>query len=488
MRALKAIPNRDPQRRAIALVRVSKERDGMTSPEVQAHAIEELARQHNLKIVDWIEGLDESGSQRRSAWWARLDQSIARIENGEADDIVVWKYSRTGRQRLKWAILLDRMDACAGRILSATEPIDTANAGGRFARGMLGEVNAYQADLIGETWKEAHARRVRSGRPANGKPRFGYAYTREGGFTPDPISGPILREAYVRYIGGESVYSLVAWMNDGPTNPVTGYGGASDGLWSDRTLRRVLDSGFGAGKLNVNVGTAKDPRYEHAEGTHEPVISDDEWADYLEARARRRVYRRTERSEYLLSGLLRCACGSSMTAGQFGANRAPKYRCKAGKEKRAHSGGYVTASFVEDHVYQWLVDRQEKARAARDAAKVEARPRPVVDPTAAIRAEITRTIAAIDRTTSRAIELEIPRDAYQRQLAPLTAKLEALEAEERALDARQRKPLVALTVDVITDWHDLEIPQRRELLRAVIDHVIVTPGHPRATFEVIPRD
>ncbi|GAB2702629.1 DNA invertase Pin-like site-specific DNA recombinase [Microbacterium marinum] len=453
----------------------------MTSPEVQRHAIESFAQANNIVIVDTVEGLDESGSRSRSAWWPRLEQTIDRMAAGEIELIVVWKFSRIGRARLRWAVALDRVDSLGGSILSATEPIESSTASGKFARGLLGEVNAYQADLIGETWKDSHDRRVRHGMPANGKPRFGYAYTRETGFTPDPVSGPILGTCYRRYIAGESIYSLVRWMNDGPTRPVTGYGPAGDGLWSDRTLRRVLDSGFGAGLIR-----------HHGElhsGIHPAVITPDEWAEYLDARERRRGHSRGERSEYLLSGLVRCACGSPMHAGLYGTNRAAKYRCKDAHEKRTHAGGYVTADLVERHVVDWLRRRHEDALAARDEYRAATpRPRAVADPSREIRNQIARTQSDIDRLSTRAVELDMPRDVYQRQLAPMTERLQRLEAEERSIEARARKPLVMHSVDVFTDWESFSIPQRREMLRAVIHHVEVTPGRPRATMRVVGRE
>lgn len=478
-------------RRALALIRVSKDRDGNTSPEVQRHAIETYAAQENVHIIDWVEGVDEarySGSRRNSAWWPKLSGAIDRAESGEVDTILVWKFSRTARNRLRWAVAIDRMDVLGGEIVSVTEPMESRTAAGKFGRGVLGEMNAYQADLIGETWKEAHARRIRSGRPANGKPRFGYTYEKEAGFTPDPITGPTLRETYIRYIGGESVYSLVKWLNDGPTRPVGSYGAKSDGVWSDVTLRRVLDAGFAAGLLRVNTGTPKQPSYEHVPGIHEPLITDDEWQAYLEARGRRRNSGRIERSEYLLSGMVRCACGSPMTAGQFGANRTAKYRCKAAHDKRRHEGGYVTGLFVEEFVMQWLRERQDKARAARDAAKTTApRPRPVTDPTRALRARIAETEADIDRVTRRAMELDVPRDIYHRQLDPLTELLEKLKSEERSVKVRAAKPLVLHSVDVLDNWESFTIPQRREMLRSVIEYVEVTPGRPRASFRIEPR-
>ena len=464
-------------RRALALIRVSKEREGMTSPEVQRHAIESFCASNNLVIVGYVEGIDESGSRTKSAWWPRLDQSIDRIENDDADVIVVWKFSRTARNRLRWAIALDRVDTIGGAILSATEPIESATASGKFARGLLGEVNAYQADLIGETWKDAHARRIRAGLPANGKPRFGYAYSRDTGFTPDEVTAPVLQEAYRRYIGGESVYSLIAWLNEGPTRPVRGYGGNGDGLWSDRTLRRVMDSGFAAGFVSSQ-GTLHP-------GAHEPLITPEEWDAYLEARGRRRQYRRVERSDYLLSGMVWCSCGSKMHAGQFGHARTPKFRCKDAHEKRTHAGGYVSETVLADAVRTWLREREARMRIEVERG-IRERPAPVAaDPRPALESRL----AQVERKQDQLIEdrHDIPRASFDRLSAKYAAEHAAITAELRAIRVRTNAPIRVLPV-LLERWDDLTIPEKREMLRAVIERVVVTPQRPISHVEIRGRD
>lgn len=464
-------------RRALALIRVSKEREGMTSPEVQRHAIDTFCATNNLSIIGYVEGIDESGSRTKSAWWPRLDQSIDRIENNDADVIVVWKFSRTARNRLRWAIALDRVDTIGGAILSATEPIESATASGKFARGLLGEVNAYQADLIGETWKDAHARRIRAGLPANGKPRFGYAYTREAGFAPDPVTGPVLQQAYRRYIGGESVYSLVAWMNDGPTRPVGGYGGSGDGLWSDRTLRRVMDSGFAAGYI-ASKGSFHP-------GAHEPLLSPAEWDAYLEARGRRRQYRRVERSDYLLSGMVWCQCGSKMHAGQFGHGRTPKFRCKDAHDKRTHTGGYVSESVLAEAVHGWLVDREKRLRQEVERGIKDRPVRIAADP----RPPLEHRLAQIERKQDQLIEdrHDIPRASFDRLSAKYATEHAAIVAELRTIRVRANAPIRVLPV-LLERWGDLEIPEKREMLRAVIGRITVTPQRPQSHVEILARD
>jgi site-specific DNA recombinase len=477
-RSLRAVPETTP--RALGAIRVSKERDGMVSPDVQRVAIADYCANRGYEITGWIEGLDESGSRAKSAWWPRLDQAVASVETGEHDVIVVWKFSRTARHRLRWAVALDRVEEAGGRLESATEQIDVSTSAGRFTRGMFGEMAAFEAERIGEGWKEAHQHRIDAGKPASGKPKYGYAYDQTQKLhVPDPETGPVLADIYRRYVAGESVYQLARWLN--------GHGcrTTNDGMWSDRSLRRVLDSGFASGRFMV-AGQLHD-------GVHEPLIDDRLWQDYLDARSRRRAApSRSERSQYLLSGLVRCGrCGGSMVAGQFGNARAPKYRCKAAKEMGPEvcSGGYVMAAFLERLVREDLERVAAKVDEHTSAGKAVAARRTTVKADGKrLAREVARTQDAMTRMQVQQAKNPTPALVYQRAMAELAAELEQLEAVLEASN-RELRSVVAnparAAADLLSTWEKRPVEHRREALRRwFISEIRVWSGRPRAVVEI----
>jgi site-specific DNA recombinase len=458
-------------KRAILYLRQSVAREDSISLELQ----ESAGRDHCARMGYEVLRVEaDPGISGRT--WKRpaVVRVMNAIEAREADVIVLWKWSRLSRSRLDWAVAADRVQSAGGSIESATEPLDTSTSTGRLARGMMTEFAAFESERIGDVWKESHARRIKAGLPANGKPRFGYAYTSADGFTIDPVTGPILGRTYRSYIAGNSVYALVRQLNDGDTRPVRGYGVVTDGLWSDRTLRRVMDSGFAAGFISF--------RGELLPGAHEAIIEPEEWDAFKEARERRRVYRRVERSEYLLSGMVRCICGSAMTAGQFGTSGTAKYRCKAGHEKRTHAGGYVTASLVEEAVLTWLREWRAELDAAAKLAPAVRRGAP--DPSAKIAQQITVIDGKIDRLGMRLVDSAIPFDSYTRILATLTQEKASLESARVTAAVHSRRSQVSAIPALLDNWADLDIPVRREILRSLIDYVEVTPGRPRGTFVI----
>lgn len=462
--------------RAIIYLRQSAARDDSISLELQETACRAHAERRGYVVVG-VEA--DPGISGRTFNRPAVQRVMKAVEDRTVDVVLLWKWSRLSRNRRDWAVAADAIEQAGGRVESATEDVDLTTSTGRFTRGMLVEMAAFESDRIGDQWRETHARRVLAGLPANGKPRFGYRRSGDG-FEPDPETGQLLAEAYERYISGESVYTLTRWLNEIGVTTVAGYG-SSGGEWSARTLRRVLDSGFGAGLIRV--------RGELLDGAHDPVISMDVWEDYQAARARRRVVRGAERSQYLLSGLVRCQCGSSMSAGQFGWQRVPKYRCKAAAEKGRHPGGYVTTRVLETAVLAWLRSLVDEIGVRADAHMrlQEAKDRAVADADR-LAAQITKAEAAITRLTVTMAEGGIPLDAYRSALGELEGRRDTLVSRHAEVVARDRvvpaSPEVAERL--LEVWDVLPVEQRREALRGLLDHVVVSPGRPRSRVEIVP--
>lgn len=470
-RHLKAVPPATAQPRAVLYLRQSTHREESISLELQETAARAYCDKHGYRVVA-VEA--DPGISGRT--WKRpaVQRVMAMVEERAADVIVLWRWSRLSRSRLDWAVAADRCDVAGGRIESATEPNDPT-AAGRFARGVMTELAAFESERIGEGWKEAHARRIEQGMPAHGRERFGYDYDKATGFTPHPVEGPILAEAYRRYLGGESIYSLAEWL----TGSAVKTSRAGSSVWSSRTVRRVLDSGFAAGYFTANDALRK--------GIHEPLITEDEWKRYLEARDSRRVRRSGERSDYPLSGLIYCVCGSRMHGSRMG-EHGRRYRCADSKEKRTHAGGFVKAERVEQEVHDWLRSQNDEWIRAEAAAKIETRPvvRPVHDPSARIRADLARLDQRMDTLVERLVD-GIPQDAFARARDRIIEERATLERELRGAEVRAIRAPVTLLPELVERWNDLPSAEARELLRAVVERITVKTGRPAAIVTVTPK-
>src|SRR5258707_1276595 len=83
--------------RVYSYIRVSKLREEMISPENQRDHNTRVAAREGLVIIDHIEDLDESG---RDFAKRKIDWIIGEVAAGRAGGVIVWKYSRWGRNLL----------------------------------------------------------------------------------------------------------------------------------------------------------------------------------------------------------------------------------------------------------------------------------------------------------------------------------------------------------------------------------------------------
>ncbi|MDR4533246.1 recombinase family protein [Glutamicibacter sp. PS] len=472
MNAKKTTPVRP---RAVLYLRQSIAREDSISLELQEDAGRRYCEQSGYQVVA-VEA--DPGISGRT--WNRpaVQRVMGMIENGDAEVIVLWKWSRLSRARLDWAVAIDKVESAGGRIESATESVDVSTSTGRFARGMLAEFAAFESERIGDTWREAHRRRVESGRPASGRKRFGYNYNRSTGFTPHPIEGPIVQESYRRYLLGDSFQTIAAWLNSTDVRPSPGYGPTKSGLWSDRAIKRVLDNPFASGKF-----THKGELYQ---GIHEPLITEEQWEEYLVRRKARYVHRRGEKTQYLLTGYICCGqCGYGMYAGLFGHDRTLKYRCSGAANFRIHPGGYVTEKVIMAALRSWLGELVEELNAQAASATVKM---PVLpDRTAALNRQLIKNSARLDNLTTRFIDELIPADVYQRMRDELLSEKSRLENDLMEARVISRKPAVELAPDLMDHWDQMPLTVRREILSRVVGKIVVTSKRPQSEVRIVAK-
>lgn len=471
---LSAVPDSPP--RAVGYIRVSTARDDMVSPELQLTAIQEHCQRAGYVLIEVIEDLDLTGR-----FWRRrqAERAVTMVERGDADVIVLWKWSRLTRNRRDWAVAVDRVEVAGGKLESATEPVDTSTSSGRLARGMLAELAAFESERIGDVWREVHARRTKRGLPANGKPRFGYRHV-DGLHRPDPDTGPVLAALYRRYVAGETIWSLTAWLNREGVLTVPGYSAKGPGPWSMNGLRNMLDTGFGAGFITVHGSRER--------GVHEPVVDEATWTAYLAARAGRRPLRRADRSLYLLSGLVWCRCGSKMGAGHYGRTNSARLRCLRSTQPGAerHPGSYPQLAPVDAAVRAWIEQLADQVDTATDRGLAQAaRATRRRHDAAALARELVAVDRAIGRLTADHVKGTIPDVAYRPALDELTRERGQLEQRRvaAAADAAAGEP-ARIAADLAARWDVYDVAQRRATLRHLIARVVVD-GRPRAAPEVL---
>lgn len=305
---------RGRNRKALIYVRQSTWREESISAETQIEHCLNYCEREGLEVVaEPIMDLNLSG---RSFKLRSIDPIIERVKQGEARVVVVWKWSRWGRNVYESLKSFAELKQAGGMLEAATEPIDASTPVGRMSITNMLSIAEFQSDTIGEQWKDAKLNMIFSkGLPPTGGRRFGYIYTpKVKTYEKHPIAGPALARAYELFTEGRSFRYVTQHLRDSQVLSSTGL------PISEASVVVALDSGFGAGliKLDRPEALLEEERLEelggepgkvlYLPGKWEPVISTDVWMEYEARRDARRVLAPwTRNPRQTLDGRLRCA-------------------------------------------------------------------------------------------------------------------------------------------------------------------------------------
>ncbi|WP_326698005.1 recombinase family protein [Streptomyces sp. NBC_01754] len=509
----------------LGYIRVSTWKEEKISPELQETAIRAWAARTGKRILDpLIIDLDMTGRNFRR----RIMGGIKRVEAGEAAGIVVWKYSRFGRTRDGVPLNLKRLEDAGGQLASATEEVDARTATGRLQRGILFEFAAYESDIRGEQWKETHDhRRYKLHLPATGKRRFGYIWTprrvpdpdspvgfriQEESYRADPVTGPVMADAYRAYADGATFYALVASLNDAGHRTLRG------GAWTVQTFIRYMDSGFCAALLRIHDPACTCPPEKRGNcttphlfipGAQEELIDAELWQLYRERREQiKKTPPRARRALYPLTNLVRCGgCRGTTPVHSVQrwkgkqATNVQGYSYACGKRGTTGTKGcpgvWAIRTRIEAQVLTWLRDEvaeevdatpaipvqrksgeDERVAAARERARLE------VEAAKQARGLLNlRTQRALDPDEFAPGEYEAARDKIRAQQKATLAALDRVATIE---STPIRSDYRLLLVGLLDAWEEMSDAERNGLLRQLVRRVVLVRTEGPATIVVHP--
>jgi site-specific DNA recombinase len=338
--------------------------DDLTSPELQEHVVRGYCERRGYEPLLWLCDVDMTGRS-----WSRrsVEQAVKMIEAGEADLIVVPRWSRFTRNLRDYVIQLARIEGAGGRVESALEETDPATSAGLLQRDLFAILAQWESRKIGEQWKETHARRRRAGLPHCGRSRLGYQIV-DGHFFPHPVEGPLVTSLYRKYLAGAGMVTLSKWLaSKGVLSPATGR------RWTPFGVRQMMMSGFAAGLLRVGDG--------YVPGEHTPLISRATWERYRSTQlVRSHDYypNRLIRPAMALDNLVRCAgCGRLLRLKDESAVKRRgsgyMYQCQT---RHCDNAVWVTRHQLEQHVRTWF---DQHAAKSQDTTEPQQEPAGSVD-------------------------------------------------------------------------------------------------------------
>jgi site-specific DNA recombinase len=460
-----------------------------------------IGRQPGWTLID--DRYDDGGFTGANIERPAFQRLLADIDAGKIDVVVVYKVDRLSRSLLDFAKLMERFGKAGASFVSVTQNFSTADAMGRLTLNMLMSFAEFEREMIGERTRDKIAAQRRRGKWTGGTVPLGYT-VQDKKLVVNDLEAVLVREIFSLYVRERSTLAVARILND--ANRSTKRHVAANGRlrearrWTKADVARVLRNPIYAGYMRSNG--------ELYEGENPPIVDRETFSKVhglLEEAARPKTDR-GRNPDYVLRGLLQCACcGSALTPASTrrGRKEYRYYRCtkrdKQGKE--ACPSAPLPAAAIEEYVIERL---REAVAAGSLAAEVESsvkgrlkgRQRDLQTE----RKKLPAQIAALSAEGKRLLATMADVDGVARRLAE--ERLQGLGNElgrcerrlatvERELAAIERTDLDASWVarclnDFTLVWDVLTPENRGRLLRAVVQRVEV--NEPANKVEVLMAD
>jgi site-specific DNA recombinase len=402
---------------------------------------------------------------------------IADIQSGHISALIFSKLSRLSRNNRELLEFADIFQKANADLVSLAESIDTGTPAGRMFYNMLSAMANWEREEIASRVAASVPIRAALGKPLGGRTPYGYRWL-DKKLCVDPSEAPIRKLIYELYSQHKRRRTVARLLNERGLRTRTG------SAWSDTSVERNLRDTTAIGKHRVNyTRTANDqtgrvelkPESEWFWHEVEPIIDKalyDECVSHMDS-LRQAGKRLTRKSVNLFSGYARCAkCGDKMIV----PSQMVKYICRPCNIRIPMD--ILEDAFVGELAGVSLSGATQEERTADVAAKV-------ADIDQLIRSHES-TIQSVEREVDVLIDLygkgALDEAGFrQRSEKHQTRKLELSEELPR-LVARREALLASLTQskeaykesrDILTRWPKLTRENKRLIIEAVLERVIV---------------
>ena len=327
-----------------------------------------IGRQPSWTLVD--ERYDDGGFTGANIERPAFQRLLTDIEAGKIDVVVVYKVDRLSRSLLDFAKLMERFGTAGTSFVSVTQNFSTADAMGRLTLNMLMSFAEFEREMIGERTRDKIAAQRRRGKWTGGTVLLGYS-VQDKKLVVNDLEAVLVREAFSLYLQQRSTLAVARLLNE--ANRSTKRHVAANGnlrearRWTKADVARLLRNPVYAGYMRSNG--------ELYEGENPPIVDRETYSKVhgLLEEASRPRQDRGRNPDYVLRGLLRCACCESAltpASTRRGRTEYRYYRCtKRDKEgKEACPSAPLPAGAIEEYVIERL---REAVTAGSLASEVE---------------------------------------------------------------------------------------------------------------------
>ncbi len=327
-----------------------------------------------------------------------LQRVLAEAKAGRFDLLLVYRVDRLARTVRGLAQILDELDRAGVAFRSATEPFDTSTPAGRMMVQMLGVFAEFERATIVDRVIAGMERKAATGAWPGGYRPFGYSPDPETGFlVVKEDEAPVVATIFDLYVNKRlGARAIATELNR------RGHKTRLGKPWAHTSVLTVLTNRAYIGEIFFR------DRYNKA--PHPPIVDTETFNTaqaILEERGEDPSVRRSNSSEYLLTGLIICdSCGKKFVGAAANGNkyRYPYYVCFSRQRYGTHTcqQDRLRAEEMEERLIESLTKTLNRSDLLEEAvsrwAAQQGKDRPKLEKElAAVEGQIRKAESALDR-------------------------------------------------------------------------------------------
>ena len=323
---------------AVIYARYSSDNQREESIEGQIRECTAYAEKNSIAVVKYY--IDRAISAKTDNR-PQFQQMIKDSERKLFDMVLVWKLDRFARNRYDSARYKTQLKKNGVKLMSATEIISDGPEGIILESVLEGYAEYYSADLS-EKVIRGMTENALKGKFTGGAVPVGYRIDENQRFQTDPLTAPLIAEAFRMYNEGATMTEVRDWLNEHQVKNPRG------GPMSYNTVQHMLKNRRYIGELKYRDILIPD--------AIPPIVSPELFEDVQikMAKNKKAPARRKAEDDYLLTTKLFCGYCGSLMFGESGTSRSGDvhryYKCATVKKRKSCQKKTVRKQWLEDLV------------------------------------------------------------------------------------------------------------------------------------------
>lgn len=283
-----------------------------------------------------VEYLDNDVSATTGKTRPKYEAMLSDIRDGRIGAVVCWDLDRLHRRPIELEAFMAIADEHRLKLATVSGDTDLSTAQGRLVARLKGSVARHEVEHKSDRQRRAAVQLAQRGEP---KWRNAFGYMPDGSRQPDPVTAPLVRDAYASILAGGSISDVARAFN------AAGHYGLTGRPWTAKVVSLFLRKARNAGLRSHN-GEIVGP------GNWPALVDETTWRtvqSVLNAPGRAPGLKSVRR--HLLTSVLGCGKCGGYLAGRQTKMKAMTYQCKS-----CH-GVSIRAEYVEPLLFGTVVER-----------------------------------------------------------------------------------------------------------------------------------